>query len=92
MYIYPLLILELQHDCYVSLQGNEPLSNISHGSDRGSGFVREKSKPLYVHRVMGDAYEKAGDVPQLRLDRTQKTDPTEFLNMQHPNNYSSYVS
>ena len=70
-------------------QGNEPFSNISHGSERGSGFVREKSKPMYVQRVMGDAYEKAGDIPQLRLDRTQKTDPTEFLNMQHPNNYSS---
>lgn len=70
-------------------QGTEPVSNIAHGSDRDSGFVREKSKPLYVNRVMGDAYEKAGDIPQLRLDRTQKTDPTEFLNMHNPNNYSS---
>lgn len=72
-------------------RGDEPFSTISHGSDRGSGFVHEKSKPLYVHRVMGDAYDKAGDIPQLRLDRTQKTDPTEYMNMQHPNNYSSIV-
>lgn len=70
-------------------QGNEPFSTISHGSDRGSGFVREKSKPLYVNRVMGDAYDKAADIPQLRLDRTQKKDPTEYFNMQHPDNYST---
>ncbi|XP_045197133.2 protein phosphatase 1 regulatory subunit 32-like isoform X1 [Mercenaria mercenaria] len=72
-------------------KGDEPFSTVSHGSDRGSGFVREKSKPLYVHRVMGDAYDKAGDVPQLRLERTQKKDPTEYFNMQHPNNHSSII-
>ncbi|XP_052807278.1 protein phosphatase 1 regulatory subunit 32-like isoform X2 [Mya arenaria] len=70
-------------------RGDEPFQTVSHGSDRGSGFVRETSKPMYVHRVMGDAYDKAGNIPDLRLNRTQKNDPTEFLNMQHPNNYSS---
>ncbi|KAL3884068.1 hypothetical protein ACJMK2_030290 [Sinanodonta woodiana] len=69
--------------------GHEPLPNLASGSDRGSGFVREKSKPLYVHRVMGDAYDKASDIPDHRLQRTKKSDPTEYLNMHHPNNYSS---
>ncbi|XP_052242813.1 protein phosphatase 1 regulatory subunit 32-like isoform X2 [Dreissena polymorpha] len=70
-------------------QGNEPFHTVSHGSDRGSGFVREKSKPLYVNRIMGDAYDKLGDIPELRLKRTHKQDPTEYYNMQNPNNYSS---
>lgn len=36
------------------LQGNEPFPVLSHGSERGTGFTREKAKPLYVNRVMGD--------------------------------------
>jgi len=71
------------------LQGDEPFQPLSNGSERGSGFVRETSKPMYVHRVMGDAYDKAGDIPDLRLKRTEKNDPTEYLNMQHPNNSST---
>lgn len=70
-------------------RGNEPFHTVTYGSERGSGFVREKPRPMYVHRVMGDAYEKAGDIPDLRLQRTQKADPTEYFNMQHPNNYST---
>lgn len=69
--------------------GDEPLPNLAAGSDRGTGFTREKAKPLYVHRNPKDAYDRADDIPDLRLQRTKKTDPTDYLNMVHPNNYSS---
>ncbi|XP_060065144.1 protein phosphatase 1 regulatory subunit 32-like [Ylistrum balloti] len=69
--------------------GDEVLPRLAVGSERGTGFTREKAKPLYVQRVMGDAYDKAGNIPNLRLERTKKADPTEYLNMQNPNNYSS---
>eukprot|EP00105_Crassostrea_gigas_P022711 XP_011442325.1 PREDICTED: protein phosphatase 1 regulatory subunit 32 isoform X1 [Crassostrea gigas] len=70
-------------------KGNEPFPVLSHGSERGTGFTHEKAKPLYVNRVMGDAYDKAENIPSLRLERTKKVDPTEYLNMQNPNNHSS---
>ncbi|KAK3096952.1 hypothetical protein FSP39_005069 [Pinctada imbricata] len=69
--------------------GDEPLPSLAHGSERGTGFTREKAKPLYVNRVMTDAYDRAADIPNLRLDRTKKVDPAEYLNMQNPNNFSS---
>lgn len=34
------------------------------------------------------AYDLANDVPNLRLDRTRKVDPSEYINMTHPNNHS----
>ncbi|KAJ8314512.1 hypothetical protein KUTeg_006662 [Tegillarca granosa] len=71
--------------------GDEKLPNLAAGSERGTGFTREKAKPLYVNRVMADAYDRAGDIPDLRLNRTKKNDPTEYLNMQNPNNYSRDV-
>lgn len=69
--------------------GNEPFTMISTNAERGTGFTREKAKPLYVHNKMEHAYDKAADIPGLRLERTRKADPTEYLNMKNPNNYSS---
>ncbi|XP_046574794.1 LOW QUALITY PROTEIN: protein phosphatase 1 regulatory subunit 32-like [Haliotis rubra] len=70
-------------------RGKEPLPNLAAPSDHDSGFTRERAKPLYVHRRMGDAYDKAGDIPNMKLDKTLKRDPTEFINMHHPDNHSS---
>jgi len=39
---------------YFTLQGDEPLPVLAVGSERGTGFTREKAKPMYVNRVMGD--------------------------------------
>lgn len=69
--------------------GKEPLPNLAVGSERGTGFTREKAKPLYVHRNPNDAYDRADDIPDLRLNRTRKSDPADYLNMTHPNNHSS---
>ena len=41
---------------------------------------------------MGDAYDKAGDIPDARLDRTKKKDPAEYLNMTNPDNYNRWMS
>ncbi|KAL5010449.1 hypothetical protein ScPMuIL_012754 [Solemya velum] len=71
--------------------GAEQVSNLAPGSDRETGFTREKARPMYVHRVMGDAYDKAENIPDLRLERTKKSDPTEHLNMQNPHNYTSIM-
>lgn len=58
--------------------------------DRDSGFVNSmKSKPEFSCRVMGDAYDKASDQPELKADKIRKNDPAEYINMQQPNNYSS---
>lgn len=72
-------------------RGDEPFTTVSHGSERLSGFVRETSKPMYVNRVMADAYDKAGDMPSLRLNKAQKADPTDYLNMLNPHNHSTIV-
>lgn len=69
--------------------GDEPLPNLASGSERGTGFTREKAKPLYVHRNPIDAYDRADDIPGLRLQRTKKSDPADYLNMTNPNNHSS---
>ncbi|XP_046360732.2 protein phosphatase 1 regulatory subunit 32-like isoform X2 [Haliotis rufescens] len=70
-------------------RGKEPLPNLAAPSEHDSGFTRERAKPLYVHRRMGDAYDKAGDIPSMKLGQTLKRDPTEYINMQHPDNHSS---
>jgi len=44
---------------FVILQGKEPLPNLAVGSERGTGFTREKAKPLYVHRNPNDVSNKA---------------------------------
>lgn len=43
---------------FVILQGKEPLPNLAIGSERGTGFTREKAKPLYVHRNPNDVSNK----------------------------------
>jgi len=71
-------------------QGDEPLPRLANRSIRDTGFTTgTKARPGFVHRVMGDAYDKAGDMPPAKLDRTRKQDPAEFLNMTNPNNYTS---
>ncbi|XP_013385451.1 protein phosphatase 1 regulatory subunit 32 [Lingula anatina] len=72
------------------LHGGEPLPTIPIGSERGTGFTAgTKARPVFVNRVMGDAYDKADDMPRAKLERTKKQDPTEYMNMTHPNNYTS---
>ncbi|XP_070191414.1 stabilizer of axonemal microtubules 4-like isoform X2 [Littorina saxatilis] len=70
-------------------RGDEVNPGVTDPSERGSGFTRETAKPLYLHRIPGDAYDKADNMPGLKLNRTQKSDPMEYLNMVHPNNHSS---
>jgi hypothetical protein len=49
-----------------------------------------KALPVFVNRVMSDAYDKASDMPPARVARIQKADPAEFINTTNPNNYSRY--
>ncbi|ESO89754.1 hypothetical protein LOTGIDRAFT_204303 [Lottia gigantea] len=72
--------------------GDEKLPHISNEAEKGSGFTREKAKPLYVHRVMGHAYDHADDMPNLRAEKIKKSDPAEYLNTIHPNNHTSVNS
>ena len=72
-------------------QGDETLPRLANRSDRDTGFTNAmKPKPAFVHRVMTDAYEVAGDVPPAKLDRMRKQDPAEYLNMTNPHNYSRW--
>ena len=72
-----------------SLQGGEALPFIANRSEHDTGHTRgTKARPVFVNRVMGDAYDKAGDMPGAVLDHTRKNDPAEYLNMTNPNNYS----
>ena len=69
--------------------GDEPLPTLANRSIRDTGFTSgTRARPGFVHRVMGDAYDKAGDIPDARLDRTKKADPAEYLNMTNPDNHS----
>lgn len=71
------------------MDGGEKLPVITNRSVRDTGFTHEKAKPLYVNRVMGDAYTKLGQVPSAVGERIQKVDPAEYLNMTHPDNHST---
>lgn len=72
------------------MHGAEPLPKIANRSDHNTGFTTGTvARPGFVHHNMADAYDKAGDMPQGKLDRTMKQDPAEFINMHNPNNYSS---
>ncbi|XP_071481212.1 stabilizer of axonemal microtubules 4-like [Diadema antillarum] len=71
------------------LQGDERLPVITNRSERETGFTHEKAKPLYVHRVMGDAYTKRDQVPPRVEERIRKEDPAEYLNMTNPDNHST---
>ncbi|PVD28154.1 hypothetical protein C0Q70_10739 [Pomacea canaliculata] len=70
-------------------KGNEPFETIANPSERGSGFTKEAVKPVFLHRRLGDAYDKLEDIPRLKAKDVQKNDPIEYLNMIHPNNFSS---
>ncbi|XP_054774334.2 stabilizer of axonemal microtubules 4-like [Lytechinus pictus] len=69
--------------------GDERLPIITNRSDHETGFTHEKAKPLYVNRVMTDAYTKWDQVPSRVEDRIKKEDPAEYLNMTNPDNHSS---
>ncbi|BFZ10010.1 hypothetical protein BsWGS_13049 [Bradybaena similaris] len=62
---------------------------ISHGSERGTAFTREEVKPKYVNTKAPEAYDKLVDMPGIKVDRTRKQDPAEYINMQAPHNKSS---
>jgi len=71
-------------------RGDDKLpGGVAHGSDRGTGFTREEVKPKYVNLKAPDAYDRLSDMPDLKADRTRKTDPVEYLNMQFPHNKTS---
>lgn len=71
-------------------KGSEPLPRLANRSERDTGFTSStKARPAFLHRVPSDAYDKAGDMPPGKLDRMRKADPTEYMNMVNPNNYSS---
>lgn len=70
-------------------QGAEPFPGVADPSEHGSGFTREIAKPLYLHRVIADAYDHADQTPGLKTDWVKKNDPMEYLNMTHPNNFTS---
>lgn len=83
-------IMETHYRPCAFSKGDEPLPKIANRSDRDTGFTTgTKARPVFVNRVMGDAYDKANNMPGAKLDRTKKGDPAEYLNMVHPNNYSS---
>ncbi|XP_072045830.1 stabilizer of axonemal microtubules 4-like [Amphiura filiformis] len=71
------------------MKGDEKLPVITNRSERETGFTHEKAKPLYVNRVMTDAYTKRDQVPEAMETRTRKADPAEYLNMTNPDNHSS---
>lgn len=71
------------------LEGDEKLPVITNRSDRDTGFTHEKAKPLYVNRVMKDAYTHRHQVPQAVAESIKKADPAEYLNMTNPDNHSS---
>lgn len=73
--------------------GKEPLPSLANRSVRDTGFTTgTKAHPVYLHRVMADAYDKAGDIPNPQLDRIRKADPAEYLNTVEPNNHSSIAT
>jgi protein phosphatase 1 regulatory subunit 32 len=72
--------------------GKEPLPNIANRSHHDSGFTvgsKANSDIKPDSRVIGKAYDKASELSPLQVDRTQKQDPMEYLNMMHPNNRTS---
>ncbi|XP_074662941.1 stabilizer of axonemal microtubules 4-like [Tubulanus polymorphus] len=70
--------------------GAEALPMIANRSDHDTGFTRgTKALPVYVNRVMSDAYDKASDMPSQRVNALKKKDPAEYMNAVHPDNYSS---
>ncbi|XP_041354755.1 protein phosphatase 1 regulatory subunit 32-like [Gigantopelta aegis] len=73
---------------YENPSGNDPLPNPAHGSSHKSGFTREKPKPIYLQK-MSTAYDHEDQMPPGRLDYLKKNDPADYLNVIHPNNYSS---
>ncbi|XP_038073706.1 protein phosphatase 1 regulatory subunit 32-like [Patiria miniata] len=73
-------------------KGDEKLPVVANRSDRETGFTHEKAKPLYVNRVMRDAYTTNEQVPGAVENRTKKADPAEYLNMTNPDNHSSITS
>lgn len=57
-----------------------------------SGFTSgTKALPVFVNRVMSDAYDKADDMPPERVCKLQKADPMEYLNATRPNNFSRWA-
>jgi len=73
--------------------GAEPLPKLANRSVRDTGFTSgTKARPVFVNRVMGDAYDKASDIPGPALDRIRKQDPAEYINTQRPNNHSSIAT
>ncbi|XP_070541928.1 stabilizer of axonemal microtubules 4-like [Ptychodera flava] len=72
--------------------GDEKLPVVTDRSVRDTGFTREVAKPLYVNRVMEDAYTKLHDVPSAARDAIMKQDPAEYLNMTNPDNHSSIAT
>ena len=61
---------------------------LANRSDRNTGFTESsKSKPEFVARVMGDAYDKVEDLPDAVREHMKKNDPCEYQNAIHPNNY-----
>lgn len=70
-------------------QGAEPVPGVADPSEHNTGYTRETAKPLYLNRVMADAYDHADSSPGLRNAWVKKNDPMEYLNMTHPNNFTS---
>lgn len=72
--------------------GSEPFPRIAVRSDQESGYNNcTKPKQDFACRILGDAYDKAENQTSAKLERTKKQDPMEYLNMIHPNNYSSVM-
>jgi len=78
---------------YAFPKGDEPMPRIANRSVRDTAFTTgTKARPGFVHRVMGDAYDKAADIPGAKLEQMRKEDPTEYINTQKPNNHSSIAT
>jgi len=54
---------------------------------RGEHFISLKHSFTLILFYF-QAYDKADDVPSAKREWAKKQDPTEYLNMIHPNNYS----
>ncbi|XP_039253702.1 stabilizer of axonemal microtubules 4-like [Styela clava] len=69
--------------------GRDPLPVIADRSNKDTGFIREKSRHLYTHRIPSEAYLSQKKAPRLVNDRIKKNDHSEYLNMKHPHNKKS---
>lgn len=72
--------------------GRKSLPQIQEKASKETGFIKQQPRQLYTSRKPSDAYLSLLNVPALLRERMRKNDPSEYLNMEHPNNKTSVTT